>query len=200
MAPGSLRSTTKTRKSASKFTAIFLAFAESNTENQGASFMQQRVTKGAHDPGFARLRPPGPFWATSLDMSSITYRIAPDVTDSELNQLFASAWTNHADRKFESELSHSLTYICAYDGPRIVGFANVAWDGGLHAFLLDVTVQADYQRRGIGHELVARVKEIGTQHHIEWLHVDYEPQLEPFYRACGFQETKAGVLNLSAVS
>jgi GNAT superfamily N-acetyltransferase len=81
-----------------------------------------------------------------------------------------------------------------------VGFANVAWDGGLHAFLLDVTVHADYQRRGIGRDLVERVKEVTTQRRIEWLHVEYELQLGTFYRACGFQETMAGVLNLSEAS
>jgi ribosomal protein S18 acetylase RimI-like enzyme len=133
-------------------------------------------------------------------MPSITYHVAPVITDSELNQLFASAWNNHVDRIFGAVLRRSLTYLCAYDGPRIVGFANVAWDGGLHAFLLDVTVHADYQRRGIGRELVERVKEVATQRQIEWLHVDYELQLEAFYRACGFQETKAGILNLSEAS
>ncbi|HKO24176.1 MAG TPA: GNAT family N-acetyltransferase, partial [Chloroflexota bacterium] len=30
----------------------------------------------------------------------------------------------------------------------------------------------------------------------EWLHVDYEEGLEPFYRGCGFQSTPAGLLYL----
>jgi hypothetical protein len=29
-------------------------------------------------------------------------------------------------------------------------------------------------------------------------HVDFEPQLEAFYRACGFRPTAGGVLDLSA--
>jgi GNAT superfamily N-acetyltransferase len=37
-----------------------------------------------------------------------------------------------------------------------VGFVNVTWDGGDHAFLIDTKVWADYQRRGIGTELVRR--------------------------------------------
>jgi hypothetical protein len=31
---------------------------------------------------------------------------------------------------------------------------------------------------------------------MEWLHVDYEPHLDSFYRACGFQPTLAGLLEL----
>jgi len=32
----------------------------------------------------------------------------------------------------------------------------------------------------------------------EWLHVDFEPELEDFYlRACGFSPTSAGLLRLS---
>ncbi len=32
----------------------------------------------------------------------------------------------------------------------------------------------------------------------EWLHVDYEPHLDSFYRdACGFQATEAGLLRVS---
>jgi lincosamide nucleotidyltransferase len=31
---------------------------------------------------------------------------------------------------------------------------------------------------------------------VEWLHVDYEPHLADFYRACGFRPTKAGLIHL----
>jgi len=30
----------------------------------------------------------------------------------------------------------------------------------------------------------------------EWLHVDFEPELEPFYRAAGYRPTAAGLLRL----
>jgi hypothetical protein len=31
---------------------------------------------------------------------------------------------------------------------------------------------------------------------VVWLHVDHEPHLERFYRACGFEPTLAGLLRL----
>ena len=33
-----------------------------------------------------------------------------------------------------------------------------------------------------------------------WLHVDYEPHLDGFYRGCGFRPTAAGLAALSAAS
>ena len=37
---------------------------------------------------------------------------------------------------------HSLGWVCATDGGgSLVGFVNVAWDGGVHAFVLDTLVE-----------------------------------------------------------
>ena len=50
--------------------------------------------------------------------------------------------------------------------------------------------------------LSAGVKEVrgvieeARRHKIEWVHVDYEPHLRPFYEACGFSGTDAGLLRL----
>ena len=32
---------------------------------------------------------------------------------------------------------------------------------------------------------------------VTWLHADYTSDLEPFYRACGFRPTTAGLMDLS---
>lgn len=129
-------------------------------------------------------------------MTTFDFRISPAVTNEELNALFVTAWENHTASDFSPILSRSLLYICAYDGDRLVGFVNLAWDGGIHAFLLDTTVHADYQRRGIGVMLVQKAVEAARGHGIEWVHVDYEPHLKAFYVRCGFRPTEAGLLNL----
>ena len=129
-------------------------------------------------------------------MNDLEYRIEPALTDSELNELFASAWENHAERKFWPVLERSLTYVCAFVGSRLVGFVNVAWDGGVHGFILDTTVHRDFQRRRIGTEMMKRASDIAAERGIEWLHVDYEAHLDAFYRGCGYRKTQAGLLNL----
>ena len=95
-------------------------------------------------------------------------------------------------------LARSLTYVCAFTRGGLVGFVNVAWDGGVHAFLLDTTVAPECRRRGVGTELVRRAADVARRAGLEWLHVDYEPHLDGFYRGCGFSPTAAGLLRLPA--
>jgi GNAT superfamily N-acetyltransferase len=73
---------------------------------------------------------------------------------------------------------------------------NVAWDGGAHAFLLDTTVHPDHQRQGIATALVRRAVDLARERGAHWLHVDYEPHLDGFYRGCGFRPTAAGLIAL----
>jgi len=119
-----------------------------------------------------------------------------DVTNEALNALFADAWPNHAPRDFSRVLSQNLGHVCATLDGALVGFVNVAWDGGVHAFLLDPTVRSDFQRQGIGTRLVRHAIALARSKGVEWLHVDYESRLAGFYAKCGFRTTKAGLINL----
>lgn len=133
-------------------------------------------------------------------MDTITYIIKPDISDKVLNELFRSAWEHHEQCSFGSILAHSLTYVCAFDEDCLVGFVNVAWDGGVHGFILDTTVHQDYQRQGIGTALLQYAAIAASERGIEWLHVDFEPHLTSFYRGCGYRKTEAGLLNLQDLS
>jgi ribosomal protein S18 acetylase RimI-like enzyme len=116
------------------------------------------------------------------------------IASEELNSLKAASWEGIQTRDWEPVLARSMGWVCATDGARLVGFVNVAWDGGAHAFLLDTSVHPDYQRRGIGTALVREA--LARDGGAEWLHVDYEKSLEPFYHGCGFTATPAGLLYL----
>ena len=125
-----------------------------------------------------------------------TLQVCPAVRSAELNALFASAWPNHRPVDVQALLRRALVYVCAYEGKRLIGFAKVIGDGGVHGFLLDPTVAPARQRRGLGRKLVEACACESRRRGVEWLHVDYEPQLAKFYRACGFLPTKAGLRNL----
>lgn len=124
------------------------------------------------------------------------YLVKPPLTDADLRPLFRAAWPDEDDASYAPILARSLTYVAAYDGERLVGFVNVAWDGGIHAFLLDTTVHPAVQRRGIGRELVKRAAREASALGCRWLHVDFEPHLEGFYHGCGFRATRAGLIDL----
>lgn len=92
---------------------------------------------------------------------------------------------------------HSLTWAGVFHDDLLVAFVHVVWDGGAHGFLLDTAVHPDHQRRGLGRAVVAAVVQRSTTAGCQWLHVDYEPRLDSFYRqTCGFSPTRAGLLRL----
>ncbi len=126
------------------------------------------------------------------------YKVSPPVTDRDLNELFSSTWPDHRPGSFANVLSRSLATICAYDDDLLVGFVNLAWDGGVHGFILDTTVAPAFQRRGIGSHLIELAKQIAADNQLEWLHVDFEPRLGQFYRSCGFTPSEAGLYRLRA--
>jgi GNAT superfamily N-acetyltransferase len=122
----------------------------------------------------------------------------PFPTAEQLAPLWLAAWGSPLRSGYAVDvLKRSLVHVCAYDADRLVGFVNVAWDGGAHAFLLDTTVHPDVQRRGIATALVARAADLARDRGAEWLQVDFEPHLEGFYRSCGFRPTAAGLIDLT---
>jgi ribosomal protein S18 acetylase RimI-like enzyme len=130
-------------------------------------------------------------------MTSIEYRVRPQLTSEELNRLFSQVWDDHDVTDLSNVLAHSLTYICAYDADELVGYVNVAWDGGEHAFLLDTAVHRDRRHRGVGTKLVEHAVADTRSRGLKWLHVDFEPHLEGFYRDLGFRDTAAGLIRLN---
>jgi ribosomal protein S18 acetylase RimI-like enzyme len=121
----------------------------------------------------------------------------PFPSDAALRALWLTAWQNAGPASFQPILQRSLAHIGAFDGSRLVGFVNVAWDGGSHAFILDTCVDEAYRRQGIATQLVRAATKAAKTRGAQWLHVDYEPHLAEFYRGCGFRDTTAGLMSLS---
>lgn len=93
---------------------------------------------------------------------------------------------------------HALTWVGAFDDGVLVGFVQVAWDGGAHAFVLDTMVDPPAQGRRLGSALVAAATAEARRAGCEWLHVDFEDHLGAFYlERCGFRPTRAGLIALT---
>lgn len=129
-------------------------------------------------------------------MRDFEFSVNSNIENAELNELYRAAWPKHTNGDHIQVLARSLAYVCARQAGQLVGFVYVAWDGGQHAFLLDTTVHPSVQRKGIGAELVKEAARAARESGCEWLHVDYEEGLEPFYEAAGFRSTKAGLMRL----
>jgi len=132
-------------------------------------------------------------------MTIITSEWRGAFANDELNALHAEAfghavlsedWWGQVNR-------HSLGWVTLRRAGRLMGFVNVAWDGGVHAFLLDTMVAMDERRRGNAARIVRFAAERAKDAGCEWLHVDFEPHLERFYiESCGFRATDAGLIAL----
>jgi ribosomal protein S18 acetylase RimI-like enzyme len=125
----------------------------------------------------------------------VEYGHRANVVESELQDLFEVAW---GSRKcdFGPVLARSFTWITARVDDRLVCFVNVAWDGGVHFFLLDTTVHPDWRRQGIGEQLV-REALADCHGRGEWLHVDSDDGLmASFYGPCGFEPVPAGLIHV----
>jgi hypothetical protein len=119
--------------------------------------------------------------------------------NAEVNALHAEAFDHRVlDDDWEAQVDrHSLGWVCARRDGGLVGFVNVAWDGGVHAFILDTIVSLDARHEGIGKGLVAAAVAGAREAGCEWLHVDFDEHLLPFYLdACGFEPTFAGLIPL----
>jgi len=132
----------------------------------------------------------------------IDYRLSPPLTNEALNTLFSVGWPRWQKVPDTSDwqpvLRRSLVYVCAFvqEHERLIGFVNVASDGRDHAVVFDTRVHPDFRNRGIGKELVRRAAEASRAAGCTVLHVDYAPELQGFYQACGFRTQAAGILEL----
>lgn len=131
------------------------------------------------------------------DVISYTWR--GFVSDEEMVDLVVSHGGNPSIGWWSQISAHSLGWVSARDRDELLlGFVNVAWDGGDHAFLLDTKTRGSHHHRGIGSELVRQAVVNARAAGCEWLHVDFEPELARFYcDACGFRRTDAGLVHLS---
>lgn len=134
---------------------------------------------------------------------TVTYAWRGHFENAEVNALHAEAF-DHA--VFDSDAwdwkrqvqEHSLGWVCARDEGVLVGFVNIAWDGAVHAFVLDTMVASRIRRHGIGAELIGVAVTEARQAGCEWLHVDFEDHLRSFYvDGCGFTATNAGLIRLT---
>ena len=132
--------------------------------------------------------------------AEIEYRMKPSLTEARLEELHAAAWGEGPPRPYGPVLKQSLAYVGAFEGDRLVGFVNVTWDGGAHAFITDAMVSPDHRHRGIGLELLRRAADAAREAGVRWIHADYEPHLDGFFAKAGFLPTRARVLHVGTTA
>lgn len=106
----------------------------------------------------------------------------------EIVNLYRSVgWTNYLDRVevLESAFAGSLCVLAAYDGDKLVGFIRAVGDGQTIVFVQDIIVLPEYQRQGIGTQLLQAIMDkYQAVYQLELL-TDNTEKTKAFYRSLG---------------
>jgi ribosomal protein S18 acetylase RimI-like enzyme len=105
-----------------------------------------------------------------------------------------SRWEQDYPSAFDG---YAATVSAHVDDGRLVGWVAVISDNLRHAFLVDVMVDPDFQRQGIGTTLVRRAVEEMRARGITLIHVDCTPEHAKFYEGCGFRIGVGGWMDLT---
>lgn len=137
------------------------------------------------------------------DGNNILYSWRGAFSNAEIHALHAEAFQtplyDESEWNWVDQCNqYSLGWVVARHDGRFVGFANVLWDGVVHAFLEDVMVDAGIRHRGIGVGLVHAASDGARAAGCDFLHVGFEEDLRSFYiDACGFSPVLGGLMELA---
>lgn len=76
---------------------------------------------------------------------------------------------------------------------KLVGFGYIAGPGLEHGYMEDTIVHPDYQRQGIGQQIVQSLLQEAERRLISTITVTYEKGNQPFSVRCGFAPCPAGI-------
>ena len=121
---------------------------------------------------------------------AIEYSSRRNIAVAQLVALYrANNWSSaEKPALLKKALAHSHAVVTAWRGKTLVGLGNAISDGYLVVYYPHMLVHPDYQGRGIGTEIMRRLKENYRGFHQHVLIAD--GRAIEFYRKCGF--TRAG--------
>lgn len=117
------------------------------------------------------------------------------LSGQEVEDLRAEVGWDRMTGQYDRILDQAYAHFTVHTEERLVGFLDVISDGIADAFLVDLVVHPDFQHRGVGKALVRSAVLSLTADGIRMIQVVFEPELEAFYRACGFTIIRAGLID-----
>jgi len=122
----------------------------------------------------------------------------PKLDAVALGQLRRAVGWDERLKKIRLTLGRCYYWAGCFDGGKLIGFVEVVSDGVDDAYIRNLMVHPDYQRRGIGLKLLqmaqGRIKADG----IKTVNLLFEPELAPFYRKAGFRIVSGGLIDNEA--
>lgn len=120
-------------------------------------------------------------------MNHITFLDSADEIQAEQLQGFFVGWKSVPSPEMHLQLLKESSYrVLAMDDEKVVGFITAISDKTLAAYIPFLEVLPDYQKRGIGQELVQRMLVLLEGYYMIDLLCD--PELQSFYEHLGMHK------------
>jgi GNAT superfamily N-acetyltransferase len=117
---------------------------------------------------------------------SIRYSFSKEIEVQSLKDLFVSVQWDSAKfpTKLQQAIAGSHTVVTAWDQDILVGLVNALSDGIMTVYIHYMLVRSEYQKRGIGRELMNRMLAQHADYYRKVLISDNHSV--DFYEKCGF--------------
>jgi|SRR5579872_2552813 len=122
-----------------------------------------------------------------------------NVTPAEVGNLRKLVnWIPFEDT-LEVALKNTDFHYSVHDGNILIGFVRVISDRSMHALIADLMVHPQYQRHGLGKQLLQKVVSDLQAAKFSFIELTfYKGQgLEQFYKECGFELIEGGIIKSS---
>ena len=105
-------------------------------------------------------------------------------------------WTAPPVEDCQRALGGSLAAICVVDEHKaVVGMGRLVGDGRVYCFAVDVVVDPEAQRQGIGQRIVGALEALVTQRQLATrLDLVAAPDVVPFYRRLGYSQLPSDLM------
>ena len=135
------------------------------------------------------------FYSREAKDMELRYQYSPDLKAQQVARLRELVGWDGRVEKYEKKLG--TTYLCAacFAGDTLVGYVDVVSDGIDDAYIRDLIVHPDYQRRGIGSQLLDMVVQRVRSDGIKMINVVFEPTLQGFYKKAHFVIKAGGLID-----
>ena len=119
----------------------------------------------------------------------IDYRIELPEKNKYFKLFESTGWNEDykidADELFQT-LKNSWFIYCAYFQGKLVGFGRILSDGFLHAVIFDVIVLPEFQKNGIGKEIMKKLIDECKKKNIRDIQLFCAKEKQEFYEKLGF--------------
>jgi ribosomal protein S18 acetylase RimI-like enzyme len=107
--------------------------------------------------------------------------------------LFKSVgWGRREPEDLRAAFSKSTFKCFAFDDAKLVGFGRTIDDGRYMATIVDMIVRPEYQRRGIGHQIMQNLQARLTG--FLYVTLTAVSEAQPFYEKLGWRKMKTGMI------